>query len=101
MTSWARRRFLKRKTWAFVPVLFLLASTASDGFPDASKSNRGDMAPAVSQGPAQGVPPRTSPGPSDKKAVPEKPKEPSPAFEDFVPSEKIDADKAVDFPVDI
>jgi len=35
------------------------------------------------------------------KAVPKKPKEPSPPFEDFVPSEKIDADKAVDFPVDI
>jgi hypothetical protein len=35
------------------------------------------------------------------KAVPKKPKEPPPPFEDFVPSEKIDADKAVDFPVDI
>jgi hypothetical protein len=59
------------------------------------------IAPAVSEVPAQGDPHRTSPGDPDKKAVPEKSKEPSPPFEDFVPSEKIDADKAVDFPVDI
>jgi hypothetical protein len=59
------------------------------------------MDPAISQGPAQRDDPRTSSGDSDKKAVPEKTKEPSPPFEDFVPSEKIDADKAVDFPVDI
>jgi len=101
MTTWARRKFLKRKAWAFVPVLFVLASTASDGFPDASKWHNSPIVSAVSEGPAQGTPPRTSPGPSDKKAVPDKPKEPSPPFEDFVPSEKIDADKAVDFPVDI
>jgi hypothetical protein len=101
MTTWARRKFLRRKTWAFFPVLFLLASVASDGFPDASKSNNGDMAPAVLEVPAQKDAPRTSPGDSEMKAVPKKQKEPSPPFEDFVPSEKIDADKAVDFPVDI
>lgn len=101
MMTWARKRFLKRRIWVFVPVFFLLSSAASYGSPDVSKSRNRDTPSAVSQGPAQGDLPRTSPGGSDKKAVPEKPKEPSPPFEDFVPSEKIDADKAVDFPVDI
>jgi hypothetical protein len=73
----------------------------SDGFRDISGSTRGNGGPAVTEGPAQGDPPRTPPGDSDKKAGPEKSKEPAPPFEDFVPSEKIDADKAVDFPVDI
>jgi len=101
MTTRARKRFLKRRIWVFVPLLFLLSSAASQGSPDVLKSTPRDTASAALQGPAQGDPPRTSPGESDKKAVPEKPKEPSPPFEDFVPSEKIDADKAVDFPVDI
>ena len=101
MMTGARKRFLKRKIWVFVPLLFLLSSVASDGFPEVSKSTNRNGASAALQGPAQGDPPRTSPGESGKKAAPEKPKEPSPPFEDFVPSEKIDADKAVDFPVDI
>mgnify|MGYP001589490289 CR=1 FL=1 len=101
MTTRVRRELLKHKTWAFVPVLFLLSSMASDGFPDASKPDNGDIAPQVLEVPARGDPPRTSPGGADKNAAPEKSKESSPPFEDFVPSEKIDADKAVDFPVDI
>jgi hypothetical protein len=92
---------MKRMTWAFVPVLFLLSSVAADGFPDASKSSSSGAAPEVLGMLAQGDPPRPSPGDSDQKAAPEKPRAPSPPFEDFVPSEKIDADKAVDFPVDI
>jgi hypothetical protein len=113
MTARARKKFLKCKTWVFVPVLFLLSNVTSDGFPDASKSGNGDIAPKALEVLAQGdpqkgaqeeksrTPSRTSPGDSDKKAGPEKSKEPAPPFEDFVPSEKIDADKAVDFPVDI
>ncbi len=113
MKTEVRREFSKRNTWACVPVLLLFLCTAQAPAPEGSKSNNGDMAPAVLEGLAQTdpqngakgeksrIPSRTSPGDSDKKAVPEKPKEPSPPFEDFVPSEKIDADKAVDFPVDI
>lgn len=101
MTICARKRFLKRRIRVFVSVLFLLLSLASEGFPEGSKSSRGDGVSAVSQGPAQGDLPRPAPRESGKKAVPDQPKEPSPPFEDFVPSEKIDADKAVDFPVDI
>jgi hypothetical protein len=101
MRTWPRRGFLKRKVWVLTPVLLLCWCTASEGFEDVSKSRKGDGASAVSQGAAQGGPSRTSPSDPHKKAVPEKPKEPSPAFQDFVPSEKIDADKAVDFPVDI
>jgi len=101
MTTKKGRNLFKRKTWVIVPVLFLLSSVASDGFPDVSKSTNRNSASAASQGPAQGDPPRTSPGDSDAKAVPEKARVPFPPFEDFVSSEKIDADKAVDFPVDI
>jgi hypothetical protein len=113
MTTRVRRILLKRRTWTFIPVLFLLLSVASDGFPEVLKTDTRDIVPVVLEVLAQGDPqkgvheeksrtPReTSPGDLGKKAVPEKPKERSPSFEDFVPSEKIDADKAVDFPVDI
>jgi hypothetical protein len=101
MTTMAGSILLKSKTWALVPVFFLLSSVIADGFADVSKPNTGEKTPAVSQGPAQGGPSRNSPADPDKKAGPEKPKEPAPPFEDFVPSEKIEADKAVDFPVDI
>lgn len=101
MTTMVGRKLLKRRTRAFIPVFLLLANVTSDGFADVSKPNTGEKTPAASQGPAQGGPSRTSPADPDKKADPEKPKEPSPAFRDFVPSEKIEADKAVDFPVDI
>jgi hypothetical protein len=94
-------------------VLLVFLCTAQAAAPDGSKSHNQDIVPAVLEGLAQadpqnsakgeksGTPSRTSPGDSDMKAVPKKPKETSPPFEDFVPSEKIDADKAVDFPVDI
>jgi len=113
MTTRVRGKRLKRETWAFVPVLFLLLSVASDAFPAALKADSGDIIPAVMEVLAQGDPQKgvkeeksrtpleTSPGDLGKKASPEKSKESSPSFEDFVPSEKIDADKAVDFPVDI
>jgi hypothetical protein len=113
MTTMVSGKLLKRRTWAFIPVFFLLSNVTLDGFPDASKSGNGDIAPKALEVLAQGdpqkgaqeeksrTPSRTSPGDSDKKAGPEKSKEPAPPFEDFVPSEKIDADKAVDFPVDI
>lgn len=113
MTTRVRGKRLKRETWAFVPVLFLLLSVASDAFPAALKADSGDIVLAVMEVLAQGdpqkgvkeeksrTPSETSPGDLGKKAVPEKSKESSPPFEDFVPSEKIDADKAVDFPVDI
>jgi len=107
------RKPLKHATRAFVIVLLALSGMASSGFPDASKANIDDTAPKVLEALAQGDPQKrvkeekgltgseTSPGVLDKKTGPEKSKEPSSPFKDFVPSEKIDADKAVDFPVDI
>jgi hypothetical protein len=106
-------KLLKHATRAFVTVLFILLGMASEGFPDASKANVDDTAPKVLEALAQGDPQEsvkeeksltgseTSPGVLDKKTGTEKSKEPSSPFKDFVPSEKIDADKAVDFPVDI
>jgi len=101
MTIRAKKKFVKRRIRVFVPLLFLLSTVASGAFQDVSKSSSETTAAAISQGPAQGDPPRNSPGESDKNAVPDKAKQPSPPFEDFLTSEKIDADKAVDFPVDI
>lgn len=101
MTTMLGSKLLKRKTWALVPVFFLLSSVTSDGLQNPSGSTHGNVGAAVSEGPAQEDRSRTSPADSDPKAGPDKSKEPPPAFEDFVPSEKIDADKAVDFPVDI
>jgi len=104
---------MKRKIGAFVTVLFILLGMASSAFPDASKANIGDIAPNVLEGLAQGDSEKnvkeekhstgseTSPGVLEKNTAPEKSKEPSSPFKDFVPSEKIEADKAVDFPVDI
>ena len=104
---------MKRKIGAFVTVLFILLGMVSSGFPGAPKANIGDIAPNVLEGLAQGDPQKrveekkrpneseTSPGVLEKNTAPEKSKEPSSPFKDFVPSEKIDADKAVDFPVDI
>ncbi len=75
------RKLLKREIWAFVPVLFLLSSMASDGFPEALKADIGDISPWVLEVLAQGdpqksvkeeksrTPPETSPGDLDKKAV--------------------------------
>jgi hypothetical protein len=95
------RNLLKRKTWALIPVFFLLSSVTSDGLQNPSGSTHGNVGPAVSEGPAQEDRSRPSPADPDPKAGPEKSREPAPPFEDFVPTEKIDADKAVDFPVDI
>ena len=107
------RKLLKHATRAFVTMLFILLGMASSAFPDALKANLDDIAPKVLEVLAQGDPQKrvqeeksltgseTSPGVLDKNTAPEKSKEPSPSFKDFVPSEKIDADKAVDFPVDI
>ena len=104
---------MKRKIGAFVTVLFILLGMASSGFPDASKANIGDVTPKVLEALAQGDPQKsvkeeksltgseTAPGVFKKNNAPEKSKEPSSPFKDFVPSEEIDADKAVDFPVDI
>jgi hypothetical protein len=98
---------------AFVLVLFVLLGTASEGFSFTPKAHGDDTALKALVALAQRDPHKKvkeeknlaeseAPSPdSDKRAVPEKPKEPSPSFKDFVPSEKIDADKAVDFPADI
>ena len=106
-------KLMKHEIRAFVTVLFILLGMTSEGFPDASKANIGDIAPNVLEGLAQGDSEKnvkeeknstgseTSPGVLEKNTAPEKSKEPSSPFKDFVPSEKIEADKAVDFPVDI
>jgi hypothetical protein len=47
------------------------------------------------------APPRQEPAPQQKDSVSGDTRKPEAPPGDFVPSEKIDADKAVDFPVDI
>jgi len=94
-------------------VLLVLSGLALEGFSYTPKARGADTVRKALVALAQGEPQKKvkeeknrtgseTPSPdSDKTAEPVPPKETSPSLRDFVPSEKIDADKAVDFPVDI
>jgi len=97
----------------FFPVLLVLCALAFGGFSYTPEARGGDFEPEAFVALAQGDPQKKvkeernrtgseSPPPdADKRGERVPPKETSPSLRDFVPSEKIDADKAVDFPVDI
>jgi hypothetical protein len=98
---------------AFVLVLLVLSALASGLYSAAPQACGADTEPEAFAALAQGDPQKKgkeekdragsgSPSPdAGKGGEPVPPRETPSSPKDFVPSEKIDADKAVDFPVDI